>query len=349
MSRYGNAAEKIRSALTDARKLCEQLGVAERAQKQRTGYLICCPAHNEKTPSCSVTIGQNGTIRVKCFACQFSGDALTLIAKVHDLDLKRQFPEVLAMAAQLAGLGRLADELEKDGPAAPQPERARVTQPVQEPTYPNAYELAALWAAALPVSADAETAAYLKERQIDAAAVATHELARVLPAKLSVVPRWARYHGQPWTQTGHRLILPVYDVEGRFASVRAWRVSKGETPKRLPPGGHKAAELVLANALALTWLRHSEALPFAPPPMKLIIVEGEPDFLVRATLNADERIVGLMSGSWHAGFAQKIPYGSELIVRTHLDEAGNKYANEVFRSIQKMGGIQYHRKAIGGS
>lgn len=347
MSRYGNAAEKIRSALTDARKLCEQLGIAERAQKQRTGLIICCPAHGEKNPSCSVSLGPDGTIRVKCFSCQFSGDALTLIAKVHDMDLKRQFPEVLTMAAQLAGLGRLADELEKDGPAAPLPDRPRTAPVFNEPTYPNAHELAALWAAAQAVTADADVSACLTERLIDPNAVAALDLARALPAKLAVLPRWARYHGVPWTQTGHRLLLPVYDVDGRFASVRAWRVTNGDTPKRLPPGGHKAAELVLANAAVLAWLRHSDALPFAPPPMRLVVVEGEPDFLVRATLNADEPVIGLMSGSWHAGFAQKIPYGSELIVRTHLDDAGNKYANEVFKSVQKSGGIQYHRKAVG--
>jgi hypothetical protein len=339
MGKYGNIAQEVRNVLTDARALCEQLGLTNGAKKQRTGLLICCPAHGEKNPSCSVTLAPSGTIRVKCFSCDWSGDALTLVAKVHDLDLKIQFREVLITAAGLAGRSDLADALQNNEAYEPKP--APVRPAPAEPEYPNRHELTALWAAAHSVTTDAETVAHLTFRTIDVAAVAQFDLARVLPP-LALLPRWASYHGEPWTQTGHRLLLPVYDVDGVFRSVRAWRIIDGETPKRLPPGGHKAAELVLANAHALAWLRHSDALPYTAPPFSLMIVEGEPDFLVRATLNNDEAIVGLMSGSWHQGFADKLPHGSEILLRTHLDRAGDKYAADVTHSVRNCG-VQVHR------
>jgi hypothetical protein len=342
MSKYGNVAQELRSLITNARELCEQLGLANGAKNQRTGLLICCPAHGEKNPSCSVTLAPSGTIRVKCFGCDWSGDALTLIARVHDLDIKNQFREVLITAAGIAGRTDIADAIQRDQPYEPKPAPQR--PPPAEPEYPNAYELAALWAASRPVTTDTETAAHLASRKIDANIVAKLDLARTLAVR-TPLPRWASYQGTPWTQTGHRLVLPVYDVDGAFRSVRAWRIIDGETPKRLPPGGHKAAELVLANAHALAWLQHSDALPYTAPPLSLVVVEGEPDFLSRATLNVDEPVIGLMSGSWHQGFADKLPYGSEVVLRTHLDRAGDKYAADVMHSVRSCG-VQVHRKSM---
>jgi hypothetical protein len=345
MSADGKAAQDIRNALTDARALCEQLGLAPaHAKKQRSGYIVRCPAHGETNPSCSVSLGPDGTVRVKCFSCQYGGDALSLIASVHHLELRGpRFKEVLILGAELAGLHDLLDSLRRDTDYKPsaRPPPPRRAEPEDEVDYPNAGEVAALWTACAPVTGDLSVAELLTSRALSPDVVRMLDLARALPASVRL-PRWASYQGQTWTQTGHRLILPVYDYEGAQRSVRAWRVVPNDTPKRLPPGGHKAAELVLANKPALEWLRHSDALPYGPPPMRLVVVEGEPDFLVRATLNAGQPVVGLLSGAWHVGYAVKIPTGSEVFVYTHRDRAGDKYADEVSRSIRNDG-IQVHR------
>lgn len=335
--RDGKATQDIRNALTDARSLCEQLGLAPaNAKRQRTGYIVCCPNHGEKNPSCSVSLGPDGTVRAHCFSCQWSGDALSLIARVHDLELRGpKFKEVLILGAELAGLKDLAESLRRDTPYEP-PERPTPppVDPAAEVKYPAAGEVIALWDACVPVDEDDDVAALLAERGLSVNQIRMHNLARALPLRTKHLPRWASYHGHSWVMTGHRLILPVYDQDGVRRSVRAWRVVDGDTPKRLPPGGHKAAELLLANGPALEWLQHSEALHYLPPPMRLVVVEGEPDYLTRATLNTDEPVVGLMSGSWHSGFAEKIPSGSRVVVLTHRDAAGDKYAAEVAQSIR---------------
>ena len=64
----------------------------------------------------------------------------------------------------------------------------------------------------------------LEARAIDGALLDVN-IARVI-AKGAKLPRWAAYsEHRPWTVTGHRLLLPVYDASGVMRSVRAWRVS----------------------------------------------------------------------------------------------------------------------------
>ena len=64
------------------------------------------------------------------------------------------------------------------------------------------------------------------------------------------------------------------------------------------------------------------------------MVEGEPDWLVRSIKFSDEAIVGIGSGSWTADFAARVPFGSEVSLLTHLDGAGDRYADEIEKSIR---------------
>ena len=95
-------ADRIRYALNDARALCDALGLLEGHigrgwSKQAGGVMVRCPWHDEKSPSCSVTRGPDGTVRVRCFGCGATGDALTLIAEVQHIDRHRDFVEVLGV------------------------------------------------------------------------------------------------------------------------------------------------------------------------------------------------------------------------------------------------------------
>lgn len=96
---------RIRERLDDPTELCRMLGLLERYKRQAGGgVLIRCPAHKDQTPSCSVTHGDGGTVRVRCFACDFTGDAITLIATAHGLDVRGDFKRVLEIGAGLAGI-----------------------------------------------------------------------------------------------------------------------------------------------------------------------------------------------------------------------------------------------------
>ena len=117
--RSRDSVNEVRRALSDPRRVCHALGLAKGSQRQASGLLIVCPWHADKGPSCSVTRGPDGTVRVKCLACGASGDVLSLVAKVHALDVKRQFREVLTAAADLAGRYDLVAETSIDRELAP--------------------------------------------------------------------------------------------------------------------------------------------------------------------------------------------------------------------------------------
>jgi len=104
VSRIGRIdAKQIRRELADPRSLCALRGFEGKAKPQQGGgLLILCPAHDEKTPSCSVTVGPDGTVRACCFSCGFTGDALHLVALARKLNIRTDFRSVLFEAAALA-------------------------------------------------------------------------------------------------------------------------------------------------------------------------------------------------------------------------------------------------------
>jgi hypothetical protein len=123
-------------------------------------------------------------------------------------------------------------------------------------------------------------------------------------------------------------VLPAFDALGALRSVRAWQLKPGaEGPKRLPPAGHRATELVLANGPALALLRAPAA------PVQLLVAEGEPDFLSLAQRYRGVAVVGVFSGSWSEAFAARVPLGSLVAIRTHRDAAGDRYAAAIIKTL----------------
>lgn len=327
-------AHEVRAALSDPRALCRALELDKGAKRQTAGLTVLCPVHAERTPSCSVTRGDGGSVRVRCFGCEFTGDALTLIAVARGLNLRSQFREVLAEGARIGGLHHVLTEIENGRPdpdrRAAAPRARQSPPPAPERTYPPAGEIEALWGDSGPVAADPDGSGAMVARRIDPLDVDALGLLRCFRVDIAgnKLPRWAAYQGQTWRDTGHRMLVKVYDADGVWRSVRGWRVGGGATPKRLPPAGHKAAGLVLANHFGLKLLRAQ------PAPKKIVIVEGEPDFLVRSIANPELPVIGVLSGAWHAGFAERVPWGAEVVIRTHNDDAGDKYAAQIMATIR---------------
>lgn len=311
--------DRIKRSLTDPRRLAAKLNLLQGALYQGgNGITVRCPAHAEKTPSCSLTRGPDGTVRVRCFGCNFSGDGLTLIAKVYGLDPRRDFSAVLGAACEVIGLGdRGATK------TAPSPQPAPALG-IVEREYPPTAEVRAVWETALPVDQVEPAQITLALRGL----FPTPDLARALKGEPSL-PRWARYQGRTWAETGHRIVLQAFDCRGEPRSLRAWQVSRDyQGPKRLPPSGHKATELVLANALAAQHLANPGA------PINLLVAEGEPDFLALCQAYPGVNVIGVMNGSWSEAFAERVPFGSIVMVRTHLDEAGEKYAKTITSTLK---------------
>lgn len=320
-------AREIKIALRDPVRLCTALGLTKGATRQAGGLLVCCPAHADRTPSCSVRVGPDGTVQVKCHGgCELAGDALSLIAAVHQLDLSANFKEILLIGAELAGLATVLDELSGKKPYE---KREPPPQPDMPPerVYPAVAEVRDLWTAACSVEDDDAVKRLLEGRALPPADVARLGLAKAITGN-QPLPRWATYQGQTWRFHGYRMLLPMFDAAGDMRSVRAWRVTDGEGPKRLPPAGCRATGLAMANGWALSLLREKRG------PRRIVVVEGEPDFCSATIRWPGTPVFGLINGSWGADFAARVPLGSEVIVATHHDQAGDKYAEVVKATVR---------------
>lgn len=318
----------MKIGLADPRKLAAVLElVDQRAQKQASGIIVACPAHDDGArASCSITVGKDGTARVKCHACGFTGDALTLVACVYGLDLREDFKRVLLTGAELAGNHTLAAELE-DG--KPRPDRIQLPEPRQTEEAPWPDRVQEFWNSCSHLHTDAVACRLLESRGIDPARAEGLGLARVLPER-GPLPKWAKYGRRDWRKTSNRIVVRSWDSDGILRSVRAWRVTAGDSPKRLPPAGCRSAGLVLSDRRGHGVLRGERTAH------TLWIVEGEPDWIA-ATIAAPggHAVWGIGSGGWSDGAAEKASAVRRVIVATHPDAAGDRYAAEVLSSVKK--------------
>jgi len=321
---------EIRATLTDVRSLVTSLGLEKGARIRGGKVMVMCPAHSESTPSCSIFLGPDGTIAVNCFGCGFAGDALRLIATVYNLNERSDFKELLLKACDIAGLTELADEINENKPRADRP-LPPPPQHTPERTYPPASELDRLWKESGSVVQVDVANSLLVSRKLKPDEVDRYGLARAITSN-QWLPGWAASGEEPdkrtWRFSGHRMLVPVYDSSGLMKSVRAWSVDGRSPAKRLPPSGFRASGLVMANRYAQDLLKTKKG------PCKILIAEGEPDFLTVSTNWFYLPVMGLTSGSWTEEFAKKIPLGSEILIMTHHDKAGDKYAEIVNSTVK---------------
>lgn len=298
--------EAIRARLTDVPTLLARLGIAARPDGSR--WWILCPAHGEKTPSCAVRLRPG--ITWHCFGCAAGGDVFALIAAAYRLTLPGDFLAVKQCAAIFAGLDL----------SAPLPPMPALPPPPPPPPYPPAAEVRAIWSDARPLSRDQSASLYLMSRALDPDTLDAHGVVRVLRPDADV-PRWAMSRGGTWAESGHRILTLMRDSSGNVRSVRARHIGPTTGPKALPPSGHRASGLVMAERRAQEMLRGSLL------PKRLIIVEGEPDFWTWA--QTGHAAIGVESGSWSEEMGRAVPDGTVVSIRTHHDPAGDRYAAEI--------------------
>jgi hypothetical protein len=120
--------------------------------------------------------------------------------------------------------------------------------------------------------------------------------------------------------------------------------SRREEKKSLAIKG-ACKRLVLANRAALALLKE-RGRPglWLDAPIEVVIVEGETDFLCAATEEIPDgsfrAVFGIFSGSWTAAHAVVIPDDATVIIATDPDAQGDKYAEQITRT---LGGRSFFR------
>lgn len=306
--------DEVKSALSDPHALCQALGVLEGSKRQANGLLICCPAHGEKNASCSVTVA-NGTIRVKCFACDLSGDAFSLIGAVHGLDVSRDFQRILDLAAELAGI---------DGSSRTSHTRPPLhTVPPPEPIVDRTEE----WNALPPLDEDCWE--YLRGRGLDAAADLCRSPNAESPGD----------YGK-FSAAGYRLAVALRDGKGRVVGVQLRRIAPS------PHGGDKDDRFLVVG--------QSGAGVFGDPTAVakhkyVVLCEGMTDTLAATVglAGVDAAVIGIAGVKATAGLYSLPLRERRVVIATDADAKGDEAAAAIAGEVLKRGGLPSRARPTG--
>jgi DNA primase len=332
-----DTARDVRALLSNARALALALGmrIAPRASTRQA--TVCCPWHDENTPSCSVRLAKDGTLAVRCHGCGATGDALGLIAQVHRLNLDSDFPEVLRRAAELAGAPGLVDV----APLGPKKTRAPESQ--SEETYH------AIWSyvqeACAPMRSVApNVAAYLAWRKIFPDAEAAGCFGLPTDSRALIVSLLSTFERTDLEQASilrrgqdtidwrdYSLVIPWKDRFGRINCAQRRRITDGE-PKYLSPRGRSPRAPFGVELLA-------DALAYHGRDAEIVIVEGALDCCARRRIaraqNERAAVVGVYSASApDIGLPLDLIQGRRLVLALDGDRAGEEACAKIAAVVQ---------------
>lgn len=233
------------------------------------------------------------------------------------------------------------EKLDDDEAPAPPP------RPIE---YPPKAEMEA-WFSACPMGTDSEVV----RRWIEARGLRFNTLDRLVSTmtvrETRPGPGWATVGGRPWAEAGYGVLFVLFDHLGQPRSCRArWSVvadDPGLGPvestcdrkaKALPPAGYDTVGLCMLNLTALATFGAGGWPNIPEDQRELWIAEGEPDFLALCSAigqsNRPQRpVAGIFSGSWTAAWSRRLPPGGSVVIATHDDLQGRRYAEEIQASV----------------
>jgi DNA primase len=340
--------EALRAQLIDPALVCAALGLVDGARTQPKGLMIRCPWHRDTNPSCSVTIGSDGTLRVKCFACGESADAFGLIARVRGLDVKRAFPAVLSSAAQIV------NEIEGSSSAATPPKEVLQTKLSTE----EFDLLARTMLESSPLSASPKGSEYLSRRGLLDAAKADGwgALAETRSGVATVVTTIIAAVGEDvWKSSGmcnesgeitfpaNVLLVPWRDTAGAVTTIQR---------RALDPDakGHK---YVFPAGRSPTFPYGIEKILPGSDGADLAFVEGASDTLAYRALCARDRKLRVVLGlpgvsAWRVPWAE-YARGRVAHVALDADEAGDRAAERIAVDLHRAGALRVLRQRPRGA
>ena len=347
---------------------CDQAERARRRSRRSTRVMVLCPGHGERTASCSLTVGRDGTLRVHCFGgCGLDGDVFALLSAVTGVTA---FPQLLDEARALCGVSRFVPVRAR--PPAPPPPAPSEPEPLSDEAF--AALLEPLLKGARP-SRQPDVVAYLTRRLLASEAEADGWAALPpAPEQGRWLARLREQHGDDvvgrsglvpldeetdeplfhrFVQPGARLVIPWRHLDGTLATIQRRRLDGGGEgrPRYVAARGRPPRTLYGAERLAQT---RSEARP-------LCIVEGAVDVLARRVLTRlaglpPEDVVGLPgTGAWRADLLPPALFrlpggaGARLVhVATDANEAGDRCAAAIAADVAQLGGVPVRKRPAVG-
>ena len=329
--------ENLKAKLVDPLAVCMALELADGHRAQSGGIVIRCPWHDDTNPSCSVTVGEQNTLRGHCFSCGATKDVIDLVAIAKQLDVTTQFADVLREAHAVVAL------LETTPNVAPEEDRS-----LDFALFDRA---ARILLEAAPISAARDVASYLERRGLLQAAL--RHMWGALPAEAvkqsQLTSKIAREIGdEAWMRTGlavgptsfkhptHVIVIPWRDEQGRIVTLQRRRLDDDD-PRYVMPAGRPA--------LTPYGVEH---LVTAADSGEVAFVEGAFDVLAAETLyeshGLNRVVLGIPGvGSWNPAWAKFCP-GRTCHIAVDRDDAGEKVAAKMADDLHAAGAARVFRQ-----
>lgn len=311
--------EELKRLLTDAEGFLSQLKIP--FTKEAHGYKIKCPKHEEKTPSCSVKMGPDGTLSVKCFGCGFGGNVFHLIAAALQLDIKADFKQVKEKAYELSKQTRELPLLIQE----------QLQKPISKFSPKHYHLLATYLIEHYSASQDEEAKAYLESRGVGFMARSWGCLPKD-KAKLQLLRKQIIHElgMSAWYQSGmaykgeqviswplHRLLIPWINPQGQIQALqrRCLDAIPENTPKYVFPSTRFVP--VVKYPFCLNWssLQNKE--------QPLAICEGAFDTISFELLH-QTKTVGIPGVQNIPQALEEMIKGKTIILALNNDMAGEK-------------------------
>ncbi len=287
-------------------------------RKAGKDYQACCPFHDEKTPSFTVSADKQF---YHCFGCGAHGTAIGFLMEFEH----QEFREAVEELARAAGL-----EVPVEGGAAP------LKGPDIRPLYAVMEQAAQLYQQQLRHHPQAGRAVdYLKGRGLSGQIAAAYGIGYAPPAWDFLLDRLGRaaserkhllqaglvidQDGKVYDRFRDRVVFPIRDRRGRVIGLGGRILGDGK-PKYLnspeTPIFHKGWELYGLH----------EALKVHRQPEHLLVVEGYLDVIALAQFGIDYAVATLGTATTPEHLRLLLPQAPELVFCFDGDRAGREAA-----------------------
>lgn len=201
-------------------------------RKQGGNYWGCCPFHNEKTPSFSVSPAKQ---IYKCFGCGEGGDVLSFLMKINN----QSFHEVVKEQAEILGI-ELPSSFEKGND----------NKDIKEQIYACMQDAAQFFKKTLLDNKSSEAYKYISGREISDENIETYLLG-FAPNSYDSLQKYlkVKYSEEIQEKAGliikresnpgytdrfrNRITIPIFDEKGNVVAFGARAIEAGQNPKYL--------------------------------------------------------------------------------------------------------------------
>jgi len=287
-------------------------------RKMGRNFVACCPFHQEKTPSFSVSQSKQF---YHCFGCGVSGNAIGFIMAYRNLP----FPEAVSELASRIGMTIPQEEVQKK-------------LSYQQDFYSLLGRVAQFYQHTLRQSEAARQ--YLSQRGLSAEIIEKfalgyapegwNHLSRAFPqsekALLATGMLIENDQGKRYDRYRHRIMFPIYDRRGRIVGFGGRVLNNQELPKYLnsPETAlfHKSKELYGLY----------QAVQNNSRPEYLLVVEGYMDVIALAQHGITQAVAALGTALSRDHIQSLLRYTSTLVFCFDGDNAGRKAAWKALES-----------------